>query len=455
MKNPKLIRAAILTILATSLGACATSQPKFAYAPGTDVNSEVQSMETRFQTAMAEDVPVLSPKHFDQAQNAFTDAKNMKAKGKDAEDVLEKLGYARGHLDAAVASSEQSRTKARDVVQLRHDAIASHAPEYFEKDFRAADNQFRSYAERWERGKDGMDPADRAELQKMYLDLELRAIKQNELGSASRLIQSARKMNAEKFSPQTLTEAENRFTAAERVIEANRHDQSLIRPAVLEATLAARKAHDITEIARNSQGRSPEQIALEIQSRSEQIEKQRNEMARDASKISARDNAIAVLASSNEKLSARSRLDRSLERARKVFNPEEAEVYRQGDRLIIRLKQIQFPSGRSELPESSFTTLSKTKEVIALLGAEDVKVEGHTDSVGGKALNQKLSQGRAEAVAQYLVAEAAVSPDQVESQGFGYERPLTSNKTKEGRAQNRRVDLVITPTGAKTSDIAE
>ncbi len=455
MKNTNLVRVALLTIVATALSACATSQPKHSYAPGTDVNSEVQAMETRFQKAVAEDVPVLSPQHFDQAKQAFADAQKMKANGKESADVLDKLGSARGHLDAAMATSEASRESARDIVQLRHDAIAAHAPEYFEKDFRTADSQFRSYAQRWERGKNDMDPGERAELQKMYMDLELRAIKQNELGSASNLIQSARKMNAGKFTPQTLTEAENRFTAAERVIEANRHNQSMIRPAVLEATLAARKAHDITEIARNSQGRSPEQIAMEIQSRSDQIEKQRNEIARDASKINARDSAIAVLASNNESLSARKRLDRSLERARMVFTKDEAQVYRQGDRLIIRLKQIQFPSGRSELPQASFATLSKTKEVIALLGAEAVKVEGHTDSVGGKAQNQKLSQDRAEAVAQYLVAESAVSQDQVESMGFGYERPLSTNKTKQGRAQNRRVDLVITPTGAQNTSTAE
>jgi len=74
-----------------------------------------------------------------------------------------------------------------------------------------------------------------------------------------------------------------------------------------------------------------------------------------------------------------------------------------------------------------------------------VTVEGHTDSTGGKKLNQKLSAARAEAVKEYLEVNAADPSIEFDSKGFGYDKPLATNKTPEGRAQNRRVDVVIEP----------
>ena len=71
-----------------------------------------------------------------------------------------------------------------------------------------------------------------------------------------------------------------------------------------------------------------------------------------------------------------------------------------------------------------------------------VKVEGHTDNVGSEAYNQNLSERRARSVANYLI-NRGVNRGQVTTQGFGYSRPVADNDTSEGRAQNRRTDLVF------------
>ena len=69
-----------------------------------------------------------------------------------------------------------------------------------------------------------------------------------------------------------------------------------------------------------------------------------------------------------------------------------------------------------------------------------VKVEGHTDSVGAKEYNQKLSERRAKSVADYIISKG-VDSSRVTTQGFGFSKPIASNKTKEGRAKNRRTEL--------------
>lgn len=94
----------------------------------------------------------------------------------------------------------------------------------------------------------------------------------------------------------------------------------------------------------------------------------------------------------------------NVERVRSKFNDEEAEVYQQSDRLIVKLKDIAFTKGSSKLPSSSVNTLSKVRDTIAMLPVAGVTVEGHADSTGTVAFNQKLSKARAETVVSYLKA---------------------------------------------------
>ena len=71
-----------------------------------------------------------------------------------------------------------------------------------------------------------------------------------------------------------------------------------------------------------------------------------------------------------------------------------------------------------------------------------VNVDGYTDSIGTKEYNQKLSERRAAAVADYL-GQAGVERSNLIPRGFGMSNPVDTNKTKEGRAKNRRVELLV------------
>ncbi|MBW8771625.1 MAG: OmpA family protein [Gemmatimonadetes bacterium] len=103
---------------------------------------------------------------------------------------------------------------------------------------------------------------------------------------------------------------------------------------------------------------------------------------------------------------------------------------------------ILFESGKSDLKPESTPTL---KSIAAALKAHpDLKVEiqGHTDNVGSAASNMTLSQARAEAVKAALTSDYAVTADQLTAKGYGDTKPVTKNATPEGRANNRRVDIV-------------
>lgn len=130
---------------------------------------------------------------------------------------------------------------------------------------------------------------------------------------------------------------------------------------------------------------------------------------------------------------------------RNYFSVDEADVYKQESRLIIRLKAMHFPVGKSVIVQENDELLEKVQKAINAFEDPRVIVEGHTDATGSKELNLKLSQQRAEAVSHYLIANKALPPENISAVGYGSDRPIASNKTSAGRAINRRIDIMIIP----------
>jgi outer membrane protein OmpA-like peptidoglycan-associated protein len=106
----------------------------------------------------------------------------------------------------------------------------------------------------------------------------------------------------------------------------------------------------------------------------------------------------------------------------------------------IELPGLQFTLGQAVIRLASFDTLDRAIERLATCPEEHVRVEGHSDSTGPDALNQRLSLTRAEAVRTLLV-EAGIDAERVTAEGFGGDRPIESNDTAKGRSRNRRVEI--------------
>ena len=122
---------------------------------------------------------------------------------------------------------------------------------------------------------------------------------------------------------------------------------------------------------------------------------------------------------------------------------EGCQVLFEEKKKTLILEGVNFETGKATLTPESQTILNGVAE--SLVANEEIKVQvsGHTDNTGGRALNQRLSKARAESVRQYLVGRG-VAADRLTAAGFGPDRPVASNRTAEGRAQNRRVELTRT-----------
>jgi OmpA-OmpF porin, OOP family len=113
-------------------------------------------------------------------------------------------------------------------------------------------------------------------------------------------------------------------------------------------------------------------------------------------------------------------------------------------RLAWAAANILFESGKAILKASSYKVLDEVVFIFQDYPDYNVSVEGHTDSQGDDAMNQKLSEDRAKAAADYLVSKGVI-PSRVSSKGFGETIPIADNATEAGRKVNRRVEFNLTP----------
>lgn len=103
---------------------------------------------------------------------------------------------------------------------------------------------------------------------------------------------------------------------------------------------------------------------------------------------------------------------------------------------------VTFEHGKANLKEESHSLLDQVALMIKANPDVKVRVEGHTDDTGPKAINWRLSRQRAEAVRRYIIGRG-VAPARLRAEGFGPDRPLAKGNDDAARAKNRRVEFVV------------
>ncbi|GGX83707.1 cell envelope biogenesis protein OmpA [Litchfieldella qijiaojingensis] len=120
-------------------------------------------------------------------------------------------------------------------------------------------------------------------------------------------------------------------------------------------------------------------------------------------------------------------------------------VDRQGDDIILNMpSSVTFGFDSSELTPSARSALNDVSAVLLEYPETRVNIAGHTDSTGSAEYNQRLSERRAASVGNYL-AQQGVQQSRLSMSGYGFTQPVASNDSEAGRAQNRRVEITLTP----------
>lgn len=214
----------------------------------------------------------------------------------------------------------------------------------------------------------------------------------------------------------------------------------LVKASQLEAELArfeAEQARMISQATAEDAQRAREE-ALEAQQREAASVRDAEQAIEEAQQAK----ALAASSATEAEL-ARREADLALEQADTLRRQLENLQLRQTESgVVVTLGDVLFQSGETSLREEAMASLV---EVVDLLQSEPdklIRVEGHTDSTGDSETNLEISAKRATAVLDALVS-LGVNPERFTMAGMGEDFPIASNETEEGRAQNRRVDVIL------------
>lgn len=138
-------------------------------------------------------------------------------------------------------------------------------------------------------------------------------------------------------------------------------------------------------------------------------------------------------------------MDRQENELRAQLQGTGVSVTRNGDQIILNMpSSITFDTDQDQVKSQFYATLNSVAIVLRKFNQTLVDVNGHTDSTGSASHNQGLSQRRAASVANYLGSQG-IDPRRFAIIGYGATQPVASNATPDGRAQNRRVEIQISP----------
>lgn len=138
-------------------------------------------------------------------------------------------------------------------------------------------------------------------------------------------------------------------------------------------------------------------------------------------------------------------MDRQEEQLRESMRGTGIEVDRQGDDIVLNMpSSVTFGFDSSELTSQARSALNDVSSVLQEYPETVVNIAGHTDSTGSADYNKRLSERRAEAVGNHL-AQSGVQRQRLSMSGYGLTQPVASNDTEDGRSQNRRVEITLSP----------
>jgi len=439
------------------------------------------------RTANAE---VLAPAKFTRALELYQAADNDLARGRNIDRIRSGLSSAVAAFKDAAEAAEIASVTLASVLKTRADAVNAHADTFAAEIWNEAGERFDTAARRLESGdiRGARSRADEAEA--LFRDAELTAIKAQYLSQTRALLAEAEQVRVPRFAPVTYEKARSLLAQAEKELNENRYDTDLPRSLAQQANYEARHAIYLARLIGDlrDQDKTLEEIILRYEAPLEEISAAADKVAqldqgiepvvadlvsyieglREQAAQSERDLAdtrtrVAELEDEIrdldqrlggvsqervalvQRLEAEARLREQFSTIETMFDRDEARVSREGNRIVIRLVGLTFASGRDDVDPSYRPLLEKLRRAADVFPRSQIVIEGHTDAYGSDEGNLALSRRRAEAVSNFLSAELGVPALRISAVGYGETQPIANNETAQGRARNRRIDVIIEP----------
>ena len=278
-----------------------------------------------------------------------------------------------------------------------------------------------------------------------------------ELYEAVNAIQIAEAAGADKYAADTMTTAKTALKNAQD-IDASRKDRKETITFAREAVQSSEDARIITirkikeedEAAQLKAKQDAEQAAQQSQAAAARAQAEAQQQAEqraqaDAAAKDAEERARkareAQAAAEQATQQAAQQTEQMRERLRQQLN-QVLQTTETARGLVMNMSDVLFDFNKYTLKPEAREKLAKVSGILLAYPGLKVQVEGYTDNIGSDEYNQKLSEERADGVRDYLVSQS-VKDDNVTAEGYGKSNPVADNSSNAGRAQNRRVQLVV------------
>jgi OOP family OmpA-OmpF porin len=436
---------------------------------GQDVDQELTAAQAKMSDAKSRQVHLMAPSGFEKAEKYLGEAIEKKNEGK-IDDAREKLVKFNTEIDSCFEVEEVGNILLGETLKARQDALTSNAPEFAEKEWAEAEKSIRKVGQKIEKGSGEKARQDAEKTTDLYRAAELQAIRVDLLGRVRKQGEEAVAANAEKWAPVTLKNAQDLLAEAENILQTDRYRQAEAKDM---AAAAGRQFKHATWIASGTKRVDDDRVQFEtmilgheeklailaerlglIPDFSEGIAPLAEDMiaavtALEADRMDLEADVaaclieVAELRKSTAELEPLKETENKVKKVQALYSPGEAEVVVSDGRLVVHLYQMSFDSGSAQIQPEDFDTLTKVKRTLRVFPDNAAVIEGHTDATGDSDFNFDLSQRRADAVRSYLLSNMSRDESAISAVGYGPSRPVADNSTAEGRAMNRRIDIVI------------
>ncbi|MGA1874295.1 MAG: OmpA family protein [bacterium] len=486
----QLMRYMGFSLLFLVIISCAPKQVKTGIELGEPKSEMFVSTKELLDRAVSERADELAPEVYEKALNRYVEAEDDFEKGKDTAKIEEKLEETEQYAMKAIEVAQIVRKNFPQLVESRDKAIAAKADAMDLDSYNRAEKYLQKTAAAAQ--KDGLAEARKhaEEGYREYQSAELEAIQRTMVGDLNEQITEAKKMDADKWAPETYQKAKEYRDAALKTLAQDRYQVSKAQQEALQGEYQARKAMFLAEKIKEAKGdrvnweklflareKDLDQIADTLglePAYDEGYDKPVSEIDQAIRELKGREQALASQLQQTEQSLAQARaeyrqveqLAREHEREKEsiyeqlvkpvqpkdlqeqiaevqaLFKPEEAKVTmdHQGN-VVINLAGLNFDFGTSTLKPGYYSLLNQVKKAADVFPDRNVRVTGHTDSVGASEFNKRLSLERARSVAQYLDDALGLPAHRIEIRGAGESEPIAPNTTPQGRRLNRRIEI--------------
>lgn len=470
----RFIRASVLAI-AVALASVVNAQ---------DVEQSLFSDADRaLEEARKANAELLAPTLYSSAMKSYRGAEDKFERGRSTDTIRRDLDEAIADFERATEAAAFAAAKLARVLKARAEAKDTGGTQYAPEFWAQGEDRLRRAAVALEDGDLELAQQRATEAGRSYREAELIAIKANYLETTRRLLAQAEEAKVEKYAPKTLQRSRELLAEAEQALTESRYEIDVPRSLARQAEYEARHAIYLATIIQSidDEEMTTEDLILEwekplrsiadtarvlaafdggydettgaivayIEDRQAHI----RELEQD---LTERDQQIAALNEDLERMTVQRRqlaaMLKEQEKSRtqirqveKMFVRNEALVLREGNDIMVRLVGLDFDVGKAAIKEENAELLTKLEDAIALFPNCTLVIEGHTDSQGDDRMNYDLSRDRANAVREYLLNNAQIDAAHVSAVGYGETRPVATNDTESGRANNRRIDVLIRP----------